>query len=142
MAWTPRRERVHDEELGLAAMCSLPKLGSFFTSFMSGKTASFGRGPSSTSRRASVLGLRIADRASAPHGGNDRFPPQRPSQGGTKRLILTIRTSDRARRVSPDPPPTIDVFRLGDRRALVSCSKASENRMPSNSTTRSANSGA
>jgi hypothetical protein len=63
MAWTPRRERVDDEELGLAAMCSLPKLDSFFTSFMSGKTASFGRGPTSTSRRAGVLGLRIADRA-------------------------------------------------------------------------------
>jgi hypothetical protein len=81
MAWTPRRERVHDEELGLAAMCSLPKLDSFFTSFMSGKTASFGRGPSSTSRRAGVLGLRIADRASAPHGGNDRFPHSGPLKG-------------------------------------------------------------
>ena len=88
MAWTPRRESVHDEELGLAAMCNLPKLGSFFTLFMSGKTASFGRGPSSTSRRAGVLGLRIADRGLR--------PPQRPSQGGTKRLILTTRTSDRA----------------------------------------------
>jgi hypothetical protein len=92
-----RRERVHDEELGLAAMCSLPKLGAFITSFMSGKTARLRVGLASTSRRRVRVGLRIADRASAADGGNDRFPPTAALSRGTKRLILTTSVRQRLR---------------------------------------------
>jgi len=83
-----RRERVLDEELGLAAMYAISFRSSRLLHLMSGNTTRLGVGLASTSRSAGVRGLRIADTASASHGGNDGFP-QRPSQGGTKRLILT-----------------------------------------------------
>jgi hypothetical protein len=92
MAWTPAASASTMKSWGsrLCVRHRLPKLGGFFTSFMSGNTTRLGVGLASTSRSAGVRWLRIADTASAPHGGNDGFP-QRPSQGGTKRLILTTR---------------------------------------------------